>query len=386
MAPKQSKIIVGTHSISYIQNRLFATLPFENCEVRKVKDFVRIPAHIYWRMRKKPHRFLTNLFYDAGLNNCGLYHFFNAVNIGNQPWITTFERYIPRDAHHPGLYKKENWYIDYSLKRAAHPSCKKLIALSNYAYRSQLRYLQEYGKYETEIMSKVEVMHAPQQLMIESFEEKKTEKDFITCTIAGNVFFRKGGLEILHVFDRLLSDKYSFRLNIVSNLSYGDYASRSVKSDQEEALQIISKYPDSIRHHASVPNKILLDMLKSSDVGLLPTYDDTYAFFVLECQAVGCPVISTNGATLPENNSNATGWMIDAPLYEDGRSIPRGAEQKALFRSIVEESLYNYLIEIHTSPSVLKSKAELGMERIKNDHNIENYTQKIEDVYNQALL
>ncbi len=384
MADSAKKIKVGTHSISYIQNRLFATLPFQHYEVKKLKDFVRVPAHIYWKIKKKPHRFLTNLFYDAGLNNYQLLHFFNAVNMGNQPWICTFERYIPRDAHHPGLFPKENWYIDYSLQRAAHPSCKKLIALSNYAVRSQLRYLKEYGKYEHEIMSKVEVMHAPQKLMIRDFEEKTTDKNFLTFTMAGADFFRKGGLEMLHVFDKLLTEKHPVRLNVVSNLSYGDYASRSTKADQEEALKIIAKHKE-INHKTSVPNPVLLDMLKATDIGLLPTYDDTYAFYVLECQAFGCPVISTNGATLPENNNKDIGWMIDAPLYEDGRSIPRGAEQKALFRATVEDSMYRYILEALNKPSEIKQKGEKAMQRIAREHDLTAYTQKMESIYNEAL-
>jgi glycosyltransferase involved in cell wall biosynthesis len=384
MPDSKKKIVVGTHSISYIQNRLFATLPFKNYEVKKLKDFVRVPAHLYWKIKKKPHRFLTNLFYDAGFNDYQLLHFFNAVNMGNQPWISTFERYIPRDAHHPGVFPSENWYIDYSLKRAAHPSCKKLIALSNYAVRSQLRYLKEYGKYEDEIMAKVEVMHAPQKLMIKSFEEKTTHSDYLTFTIAGADFFRKGGKEILNVFDRLLTEKHPVKLNVVSNLSFGDYASKSTKADQDKALQIISKHKE-INHKTSVPNPVLLEMLRATDIGLLPTYDDTYAFYVLECQAFGCPVISTNGATLPENNNDNIGWLIKAPLYEDGRTIPRGAEQKALFSSVVEESMYAYIMEALKNPSIIKQKGEQAMNRIAKEHDLEAYTQKMENIYTKAL-
>lgn len=384
MSTSAPKIKVGTHSISYIQNRLFAQLPFEKYEIIKLKDFVRIPAHLYWKIKKKPHRFLTNLFYDAGLNQYQLLHFFNAVNMGNQPWISTFERYIPRDAHHPGVFPNENWYIDYSLKRAAHPSCKKLIALSNYAVRSQLRYLQEYGKYEHEIMQKVEVMHAPQRVMIRDFSEKKTSPDYLTFTIAGADFFRKGGKEIIHVFDRLLSEKHPVRLNIISNLSYGDYASKSTKEDQYEALRIISKHKE-INHKTSVPNPELLEMLRSTDIGLLPTYDDTYAFYVLECQAFGCPVISTNGATLPENNNNSIGWMIEAPLYEDGRTIPRGEAQKRLFSTIVEESMYAFIMEALNNRAVIKQKGELAVQRIAKEHDLEVYTRRMENIYNQAL-
>lgn len=384
MSTSTKKIRVGTHSISYIQNRLFAQLPFENYEVVKLKDFVRIPAHLYWKLKKKPHRFLTNLFYDAGFNKYELLHFFNAVNMGNQPWITTFERYIPRDAHHPGVFPNENWYIDYSLKRAAHSSCKKLIALSNYAVRSQLRYLKEYGKYEDEIMQKVEVMHAPQKVMIRDFSEKTTSSDYLTFTIAGADFFRKGGKEIIHVFDRLLTEKKPVRLNIVSNLSYGDYASKSTKEDQQQALKIIAKHKE-INHKTSVPNAQLLEMLRSTDIGLLPTYDDTYAFYVLECQAFGCPVISTNGATLPENNNNSIGWIIDAPLYEDGRTIPRGEEQKRKFSTVVEEKMYAYILEALNNRSIIKQKGELAVQRIAKEHDLDVYTKRMEAIYNQAL-
>ena len=112
-------------------------MPYKNYEVRQVTDFCKIPAHLYWKYAKKPHPFFNNLFWDFGLNSYKLLHFFNAVNIGNKPWITTFEQYIPRGAHRIGRFSKENKYIDFVLKRAAHKSCKKLIALSDYAYRSQ---------------------------------------------------------------------------------------------------------------------------------------------------------------------------------------------------------------------------------------------------------
>ncbi|MBK9672601.1 MAG: glycosyltransferase family 4 protein [Bacteroidetes bacterium] len=384
MSSNSAKRIVGTHSITYSQIRLFATLPFENYEVVKLKDFMRVPAHLYWKLKKKPHRFLTNLFYDAGLNKYDLLHFLNAVNMGNQPWICTFERYIPRDAHHPGVYKDENRYINYALQRAAHPSCKKLLALSNYAKRSQIRYLQEYGKYEEEIMSKVEVLHAPQKLMIHNFDEKTTNPDFLTFTITGADFFRKGGLEIIRVFDRLLSEKHPVWLNIISSLNYGDYASKSTKINKDYVLGIIAKHKQ-INHYTSLPNDKVLQLLRSTDIGLLPTYDDTYAFYVLECQAFGCPVITTNGAALPENNNNTVGWMIDVPLYEDGRSIPRGAEQKSTFSNIVQEKLYMYVLDALKNPTQIREKGEKAMLRIKNEHDLTSYTKRMEEIYNLAL-
>ncbi len=384
MSDSNTRIVVRTHSLNYAEKRLFAGIPLKNYEVKKLIDFVRFPAHLYWRIKKKPHPFLTNLFCDFGLNKYQLLHFFNAINMGNQPWLTTFERYLPRDAHHPGVEPKENWYINYVLKRVAHKSCKKLIAISDYAYRSQVRYLEEYGKYQNEILSKIIVLHPPQKLMIQHWEEKKKDPDFTVFTIVGADFFRKGGMEILHVFERLFKEKRNVKLNIVSSLDFGDYASLATAEDQKKATAIIDTY-DQISHYTAIPNTEVMDILLKTDIGLLPTYDDTYGYFVLECQAFGCPVISTNGGALPEINNNEVGWMIDVPLFKDGRSLPKEPDQKITFSTVVEEKLYEYVLEALNNPGIIKQKGEKAMQRILKEHDMDVYTKRMEEIYTQAL-
>lgn len=378
------KNIVGTHRISYLENRTFANMPYKNYEVRKLTDLCKIPAHIYWKYANKPHPFFNNLFWDLGLNKYKLLHFFNAVNIGNQPWITTFEQYIPRGAHRVGMFPGENRYIDFVLKRANHKSCKKLIALSEYAYRSQMSYLKEYGKYEDEIIAKIEILHPPQKRLINDYTEKLIDKDHLTFTIVGADFFRKGGKEVLAVFDRLLNEKKEVKLNIISSLDYGDYASGSTKQDYSDAFSIIHKHKN-INHFAGLPNLKVLEILKATDVGLLPTYDETYGFFVLECQAAGCPVITTNGAVMPEINNNSIGWMIEVPLEKDGRSIPRTEKEKKNFSNILEESMYGYILNMLENRSVIIEKGERSLAQIDSRHNYEKYVQKMEVIYNNAL-
>lgn len=68
------------------------------------------------------------------------------------------------------------------------------------------------------------------------------------------------------------------------------------------------------RHHTSLSNDAVLEMIKTSDVGLLPTWQETYGFSVLEMQACGCPVITTNVRALPEINPENAGWLIRCPL------------------------------------------------------------------------
>jgi glycosyltransferase involved in cell wall biosynthesis len=376
--------VIGTHKISYLELRSFAGMPYTNYEVRKVQDFVKIFTHTYWKFKNKPHPFLTNLFWDFGLNKYELLHFFNAINIGNQPWITSFERYIPRGAHQYGTFPKENKYIDFVLKRATHSSCKKLIALSNYAYTSQKKYLQRYGKYEEEILEKTIVMHPPQRPLLNNYSEKQLDSEFLSFTIVGADFFRKGGKEIAMVFDKLLKEGCPVKLNIISSLDYGDYASGSTKEDLHLVDKIIAQN-NNIKYHKRLPNSSVLELLKSSHIGLLPTYDETYGFSVLENQAAGCPVITTNGGALPEINNNEIGWMIELPKDDDGRILPRSKSAKDNFTETVFTSLYAIILEALNNRNLIKQKGEKSISHIEKNHNINSHVVQLEKIYDEAL-
>ena len=48
--------------------------------------------------------------------------------------------------------------------------------------------------------------------------------------------------------------------------------------------------------------------MSSCDVGLLPTWAESYGYSVLEMQACGLPVVTTNIRALPE--TNVCGWKV----------------------------------------------------------------------------
>ncbi|WP_242928040.1 glycosyltransferase [Pontibacter vulgaris] len=379
------KITVGTNSFGYNQIRNFINLPFQEFKVCKKVDLLKIPSHIYFQLKNQSHSFLANLYYDLGLNKVALYHFFNAVNVGNTPWITTFEHYLPRGAHRPGVFANEQIYIGFVIKRLLHSSCKKLIAMSQFAYDAQLNYLNAYGSYADEIKQKMLILHPQQAKLIDSVAQKNTSPNFVTFTITGADFFRKGGKEILKVFIRLFDQKQPVHLNIVSNLSFGDYASKTTLEDQKWAFSIINKYPQ-INHYNYLPNEEVLNLLRCSDIGLLPSYDETYGYSVLEAQAAGCPVITTNGAAFPEINNDDIGWLIKVPLVEDNRSIPRSKDAKMIFSKIVEDKLYEIVSEVINNRSLIREKGTKSLVRIEQDHRPITRANIIEGIYKSALM
>lgn len=383
MKKGKKNIVVGVKAFNYPENRNFAALPFKEYKFEKKVDFYKFPAYVYFKLKHKPHPYWLNYFHDFNLGRYHLLHFFNAINIGDKPWITTFEYYLPRGVHQYGMFPEENGYIDFVFKRLADPSCKKLIALSNFAFNAQMDYIKAYGKYEDVILKKMLVLHPSQEVYFNKIEEKKISPS-INLVFVGADFFRKGGLEILKAIDILLKKNENIKLTIVSKMQYGDYASKSTQEDLTEALAIIDKH-DSIIHYSSLPNSDVIELFKNGSIALLPTYDETYGYTVLEAQASGCPVISTNGGALTEINNNDCGWIIEVPLTKDKRSIPRTDEVRLIFKNNVINGIVNIIESVISSPEIIRLKAQMSLDRIKKHHSIKNATDSITEIYDSII-
>ncbi|MFW2788163.1 glycosyltransferase, partial [Acinetobacter baumannii] len=67
-------------------------------------------------------------------------------------------------------------------------------------------------------------------------------------------------------------------------------------------------------------------------IGLLPTWADTFGYSVLEFQACGCPVISTDVRALSEINNNDIGWLINVDKNKYGEIVVDSYSKKDLCR------------------------------------------------------
>lgn len=355
--------VIATNQISYPQIRNFVDVP-HGFEFKEERDVFTTLLNQYFRIFKKVHSFYKYLHYFPLPNKVKLRHFFNTISFNYTPWIVTFETTLPRLGNAP------QWIYKKAIKRLASDSCKKIIALSQNAYDLQINYLKEnYPKYLDIIQEKMVILHPPQKLLIKNYSEKKLPNDKIIFTIVGADFFRKGGGEVLSVFDKLIPDFPQLHLNIVSTMVYGDYASKTTKFDHEKALKIIDKYPNNIRFSKSLSNKEVLELFKKSHIGLLPTWGDTYGYSVLEAQACGCPVVSTDLRALSEINNSEVGWIIPIPKKQSGDAIIDSRKERIKLSSIIESSLESIIKEIILSNYHIQAKAEKGLQRISDDHN-----------------
>lgn len=337
------------------------------------KDFFKVLDHLHFKLKKRTNSTYHNL--HIGLSDCDLFHYFNGVNIGTKPWISTFETSLPRVSSLDSV----------AIRQLASPRCKQLISLSKCSYNIQFERLQENpASLRDLIMNKTLVLHPPQKTIINTIEEKQYDT-ILTFTIIGADFFRKGGLEILEAFDYFLDKKHELKLNIVSTMQYGDYATQATIQDLNRAYGIIKKYPDYIQHYKSLPNQKVLDLLKNSHVALLPTYADTYGYSVLEAQACGCTVVSTDIRALPEINSNEVGYVIEVPKNEMGNGLLNTKEARGLFSSKIKENLIEIILKMISNPDELKQKGSLSLNRIKKYHDPTLFREELQKIYINAL-
>ena len=177
---------------------------------------------------------------------------------------------------------------------------------------------------------------------------------------------------MLRAFDRL--NQKNWHLTIVSSLSMNDYATQYTSTEQrvlkKEVLGIVDRRKTQIDWHESLPNDQVLTIMKDSHVGLLPTWHDTYGYSVLEFQASGCPVISTDIRALPEINNDTCGWVIPIGERFDARISPiKSKEQREAFSKDLSRGLLKLFEEILRSPrKMLQEKASQSLTRIRAEH------------------
>lgn len=368
---------VGYYGDGYVEERLITSLPFRNARLVRKRDLFNALTFVLRRLhRPAPARALVNcLHHDVGFPGVPLIHLVNTISLSHTPWIVSYEHYIPR----------WDWHSPLGWRRLAAPSCRRIIAISRWAHRFQEHLLTRHAELESAVRPKMSVLQPSQPPLITDYEEKRLRQDRITFALVGGDFFRKGGLEVLEVFALLTEEGLPIHLTIVSPLTYGDYASKTTAEHLARAQHLMARMGSSVTHIPSMSNDRVLDLLRTIHVGLLPTYDDTYGFFVLEAQAAGCPVITTDGCALPEFNNDQRGWLIEVPKDEHGVQRHRTAEERQVLSATIREHLMRIVRGICDDPGSVAAKGRLALEQIRRHHSPEESVTVLESYYTEAL-
>lgn len=338
---------------------------------------------------------LNNQFDDFELNKVDILHFSNGISYGRTPWVTQFETVVPRFSSLMQRYHgkdktpiKMTPLVARGFEALAHPACKQIIALSACAAEMQRDLLSELPAENREtVMKKLIVLHPPQELLREQVEARHYDSgNPIRFILVGAGFFRKGGRETLLAFEKLIREGQApIKLIIVSSLRLEPYAAHETEFDRQWALEFIRDHADWIEYYDDLPNEEVLDLIKTCDIGLLPTWADTYGASVLEAQACGCPVISTDIRALPEINNTNVGWLIHVPKNDMGEALYSTAEERVKLSEQIQSGLEAIIRGIVADPSVIATKGQASIERIKAFHDPQDYADRLRSIYQAAL-
>ncbi|MEM7629138.1 MAG: glycosyltransferase family 4 protein [Planctomycetota bacterium] len=368
-------LVVGNNQVDYNSERNFHALPFTKVRTKKTSDVLKPVNHALQKGLRRKSELVQYLHCDLGLNGCDVLHFFNSLSLGRTPWITTVESVSPRWNHSS----------HFGVRLMARDTCRNLLMMSGNGMQIQSHLLDGFPAERDAIAGKMRVLHPAQAPLIDSIEDKPVDSRYITAMLVGADFFRKGGLELLRAADRLLRRDAPLRLVIVSSMKTADYASRAGADHLNEARELIERHPKAIVHHHRLPNEAVLDLFRCSDIGLLPTYDETYGYSVLEAQAAGCATITTNMRALPEINTANTGWTIDVPVGDFGVATYQSDTGRARLSVSIEEGLEAALDEACKDPPSVRTRGSRALTRIREDHDPHQHARLLETIYFESV-
>jgi len=355
--------------------------PFDHTTVVRTRDVVGIVRGVrravFGTGAIKATDLTNTLHGPSVVGRADLLHLFNTLSIGTTPYIVTFEQYLPR----------WNQRSRFGLRLMLRPQCHRMIAMSHFAQRFQQALCAEAGPPAATLREKMTVLHPGQPLLIDSYDQKPLEEGgVIRCLFVGREFFRKGGREVLLIFERLIAEGLPLHLTIVSALETGDYASQATEKDRAWAEgRLTHDLPNGIEFHRELPNDEVLRLMIRSHLTLLPTYDYTFGFSVLESQAAGCPVITTDVCALPEINDASSGWVVEVEKNAEGIAVRESRAERDRLSAQIRSQLELTLRAICRSPEQIRTKGKQALERIARRHDPAVVARAIESIYDEAL-
>ena len=383
---------------SYLRNILNKIPDAEYIPVNDLYSFLRKGALFVNRTLGKPLLPVFNLnnqFEDLDLNRVDLLHFFNGVSYGRTPWVSSFETILPRFSHlvtrHHGqeiAHVSPDALTRRGLEALAGRSCLAILPLSQSAALMQTDLLKDLpAEYAQPILDKMRVLHPPQEILLPEVKAREYSPDNpIRFILVGAAFFRKGGREVLEVFERLVrQEKLPVRLIIVSSLRIEPYAAKETEADVAWAKAKIAENADWIEYYSALPNADTLALMRTADVGMLPSYADTYGFSVLEAQASGLPVITTDIRALPEVNNPTVGWLIKVPKNALGEALYATVEEREVLSQSIRAGLEQSVRHIAADPGQIVVKGAAALDRIRKEHDPAAYADALRQIYGLAF-
>jgi len=133
--------------------------------------------------------------------------------------------------------------------------------------------------------------------------ERKPTVDSITILFLGFLIKTKGIYDLIEIAQKLNGSPFTYKILVCGK---GEEESSFVKKIKERDL-------DNIEYLGWVSGETKLDLFRTSDIFLLPSYKEGMPMVILEAMAFGLPIISTCIAGIPDMvKEGINGYLLES--------------------------------------------------------------------------
>jgi glycosyltransferase involved in cell wall biosynthesis len=266
----------------------------------------------------------TTVFNPLPLRRFDLVHAFNRIPLGTTPFIIGFESHLPRAY---GL--EETTYFRRLTDMLGGKRCRAIVAISEHA-RKVFEDTHESRPGARDMLDRLITRYPNVDVPDDEDLLEDDVPERVQVTFIGSHFGRKGGCVAVELARNANAAGFPLDVTVVSSLQVGgsiwtDPASTSFFDKYLALLEL-----PNVRHHASLDNRAVIDLLRRSHFCLLATFGDTFGFTAIEALANSTPVIATNQCALPEFiEHRKNGVLLDLPTNSHGEWIHSSSHHRA---------------------------------------------------------
>ena len=266
----------------------------------------------------------TTVFNPLPPRRFDLIHAFNRIPLSKTPFVIGFELHLPR-----AFGMERTIYFRRLTDLLAGERCRAIVAISEHA-RKIFQDTHEGQPGTRNMLDKLCVYYPNVDIPDDEDLLEDDAPERVTVTFIGSHFGRKGGCVAVELARNANAANFPLDVEIVSSLQVGG----SIWTDPA-STGFFDKYfalldQPNVRHHESLDNRAVIDLLRRSHFCLLATFGDTFGFTAIEALANSTPVIATDQGALSEfivHRQN--GVLLDLPTNPHGEWIHSSSSVRA---------------------------------------------------------
>lgn len=369
--------LVGVVAPSYGSEKLSYALNVPGYSYRKV---MRIPFH---RLEKNGSFWRYSAFVLD--NSVHLMHTNNHIPFSFHPFVLSFENELPRY-----LGKVKKWMLQMGINRLLSPKCKRILGISSIAVELAKESFSSMG-YD-ELASKIDLFRGGVDFCTDSIKLPNVKQtDPLRLLFVGRAGFSKGLIPTVEAVETARNGGLNVELSIISKLVGGEYVLKEFMPDaQEWEKRILSK--SYIRLQKSSTNREVRAAMRTHDLLVFPTLDETLGWVVIEAGLERLPAVATNVFALPELIDNeTTGSIIDLDLgrqrrwkgiFLDGSRLSDAIEKAY---STIHHHIVSLLHRASLDRSILRKWGEGARTKLEAMYNPVKAGRALAEIYDCAL-